>query len=412
MLPLAISPVTVGSVMTDVFGPTGPFGESMNITDAETNVCLKRIVLYTLYPALRLGAFFVIGGLFSKDKPLGAAIKFSVLCFAVSLIQFFTSNFDFAFLIQTPSTYQISEVMDTYVYMQGLQSNSFSYGCAVDVIKILLQLVPTVLAALLLVFVFKNKPDTEKRLRGIPSVGISVLPLALLVCAVLFKVLGYSISSNELLGGHSALDLPLYGIATVNSIGNSFEFAIIAVLIIILLAYAVSNAKTVGVIVCCLMILFSSGNMISSFLLTKFMGLINTDMAVVLGMLKVVPLIAIICALIHTRRKGLLVGVGTGMAVFSMMFVYGWGELHNSIIYLNDESRYPLAVIERQMIWEGQFRSEVFILVPIVVLAVFIMGAAVIDWLLNKFKDENVVAANKNIATQIPTAQMIQSNQM
>lgn len=43
----------------------------------------------------------------------------------------FSVGFEKVFLLQSPSTYETSEVISTYVYMQGIQSNSFSYGTAV-----------------------------------------------------------------------------------------------------------------------------------------------------------------------------------------------------------------------------------------------------------------------------------------
>ena len=43
----------------------------------------------------------------------------------------FSVGFEKVFLLQSPSTYETSEVISTYVYLNGLQSNSFSYGTAV-----------------------------------------------------------------------------------------------------------------------------------------------------------------------------------------------------------------------------------------------------------------------------------------
>ncbi len=43
----------------------------------------------------------------------------------------FSVGFEKVFLLQSPSTYETSEVISTYVYQYGLQSSSFSYGSAV-----------------------------------------------------------------------------------------------------------------------------------------------------------------------------------------------------------------------------------------------------------------------------------------
>ncbi len=49
-------------------------------------------------------------------------------------------GFEKVFLLQSPSTYETSEVISTYVYQAGLQSNSFSYGTAVGLANSLVSL--------------------------------------------------------------------------------------------------------------------------------------------------------------------------------------------------------------------------------------------------------------------------------
>jgi len=52
----------------------------------------------------------------------------------------FNVGFEKAFLLQSPSTYETSEIISTYVYTQGLQSNSFSYGTAVGLFNSIVSL--------------------------------------------------------------------------------------------------------------------------------------------------------------------------------------------------------------------------------------------------------------------------------
>ncbi len=53
----------------------------------------------------------------------------------------FGVDFEKAFLLQTPSSYETSEVISTYVYVQGLVSNSFSYGAAVGLFNSVISLI-------------------------------------------------------------------------------------------------------------------------------------------------------------------------------------------------------------------------------------------------------------------------------
>ena len=49
-------------------------------------------------------------------------------------------GFEKVFLLQVPSTYETSEVISTYTYKAGLQSNAFSYGSAVGLFNALISL--------------------------------------------------------------------------------------------------------------------------------------------------------------------------------------------------------------------------------------------------------------------------------
>ena len=50
-------------------------------------------------------------------------------------------GFERAFLFQKPTTYETSEIISTYVYKSGLQSNNFSYGTAVGLFNSVISLV-------------------------------------------------------------------------------------------------------------------------------------------------------------------------------------------------------------------------------------------------------------------------------
>ncbi len=55
-------------------------------------------------------------------------------------------GFEKVFLLQTPSTYETSDVISTYVYQAGLQSNSFSYGTAVGLFNSVISLALVIMA--------------------------------------------------------------------------------------------------------------------------------------------------------------------------------------------------------------------------------------------------------------------------
>lgn len=69
----------------------------------------------------------------------------------------FNIGFEKAFLLQSPSTYETSEIIATYVYVQGLQSNSFSYGTAVGLFNSLVSLALVIISN----YVSKTVSDTS-----------------------------------------------------------------------------------------------------------------------------------------------------------------------------------------------------------------------------------------------------------
>ena len=50
-------------------------------------------------------------------------------------------GFERAYLLQTPATYETSEIISTYVYIAGIQNNSFSYGSAVGLFNSVVSLI-------------------------------------------------------------------------------------------------------------------------------------------------------------------------------------------------------------------------------------------------------------------------------
>ena len=70
----------------------------------------------------------------------------------------FDDNFDQIYNLYSPSVYEVSDVFETYVYRNGIQSSKFSYSAAVGLVK-------SVLA--LLMIVFSNKASQRLGAQGL-----------------------------------------------------------------------------------------------------------------------------------------------------------------------------------------------------------------------------------------------------
>jgi putative aldouronate transport system permease protein len=57
------------------------------------------------------------------------------LVMILSVVGFISSDFQRALLLQVPITYEVSDVIDTYVYRAGLVNIQYSYGAAVGLLN-------------------------------------------------------------------------------------------------------------------------------------------------------------------------------------------------------------------------------------------------------------------------------------
>lgn len=71
---------------------------------------------------------------------LPSIIPTIITMFLLRMGSIFNVGFEKAFLLQTPATYETSEIISTYVYLQGLMNNSYSYGAAVGLFNSLVSL--------------------------------------------------------------------------------------------------------------------------------------------------------------------------------------------------------------------------------------------------------------------------------
>ena len=53
----------------------------------------------------------------------------------------FDDNFDQIYNLYSPSVYEVSDVFETYIYRNGIQSSKFSYSAAVGLVKSVIVLV-------------------------------------------------------------------------------------------------------------------------------------------------------------------------------------------------------------------------------------------------------------------------------
>ena len=375
----------------------------------------------SIIPGLRLGALFALGGLFIKEKPFDAALKLALVCLGVGLATMFSSDFDYIYLVQSPASYGALEVFDTYVYQMGLQSSSFSYGCAVDMIRASYQMLPAVIGAALAAFMFWDKPWTKRELSAPPVSGFSAAPLVLLVIILVTLVGG---ELWQIAAGKEKI-MEMFANATENGRVLAFDIAKMTVLISLLMALAVYNFKYVGAAVCILLLAFGN-QLISSFLMVKYDGLMNTYEGVVsFSKYQMVPVLALIAAFAMKRRKSVLPVVGILIAMLGIMFAWFWGNLKGPLIFLNDETKYPISILMRQISLQAVMEdvngsgfgiqrtvSWGYILTPVIVSAVTVIGAAFADKGVMRLKEKYFGGNKENNKQWIEPSPIMENSQV
>lgn len=64
-----------------------------------------------------------------------------IILFILNIGQLMNVGFDKSYLLQTPSTYAVSDVISTYVYRSGIKDGNFSYGTAIGLFNSLVNIV-------------------------------------------------------------------------------------------------------------------------------------------------------------------------------------------------------------------------------------------------------------------------------
>jgi len=372
-LPLALSAVSLADVL----------GEKFPDLLYEGGAALR--VVAAIGGILPLAALFSLGGIFISENPGKGALKLTLLFVGVKLALLFVGNFDFEYMIQSPQTYEYTETLGTYVYSAGLCSASYSYGSAVSMVTLLLNIIPAIAGCFLISIAFK-RTENEKALGGDSPASVASVIFAVIPVIIAGMVIVSSFGDYSMMAGGDALT------GLFNSFAIAILTTILATALVFVISYAVKYSGVVGIIAT-LVLSMMTENVVAQFITTKWMWLVNTHFGAVLMNLKYVPLAALAFGSFLKLSSSDKASLATLPLAAGAAFAFAWGNLSASLICLTDSAKYPLQILVRQIRMQNvvdlyEFEAldtiitkidvSVFVIIPIVVLAVCVIAGAML----------------------------------
>jgi len=168
-LPYFVSWIVVAALIQKFFSPTTGMINDIRISMglepiyylAQQNLFLPFIVLSDMWKGIGYGSIIYLAALTGIDPALYEAAEIDGangadklwhitlpgmkgtigIMFLLSVGGLFGANMEQILLLQTPPTFNISEVIDTYVLKRGLNMNQFDYATAVGLFRSVLSLI-------------------------------------------------------------------------------------------------------------------------------------------------------------------------------------------------------------------------------------------------------------------------------
>ncbi len=296
-----------------------------------------------LVDAFRLSGLVLIFSLFIKQDTAKESLKCMLLFVAIKLITFFTTDLQTALALKNSANYASTINLSTYTYEIGLINGDYSFSSAFSVYRVMLQLIPSIIACVVMIFTFKNKPAVKAPKAGFVAFsGFGILPLAILAFVLIY--------AGSLLNLY-ILEYEFEPI--ILSILCSLLYTIGSALLVTAVAWGLSmlsrNSGAVGV-VCLTILCLTADNLIGNYLFViRSLKAMNTAFGVFLYNLKLVPLVTIIFTFAARDERNIKKDAAILIIGFFVLFAYFLGDYMGPIVTLRDSDKYSFPMFLRYM---------------------------------------------------------------
>ncbi len=322
---------------------------------------------------LRLAGLVLIAAVFVKGDGIKCGLRLMAVYSAVRLISFFTADNGLMLGLYNPLTYEVLDTMSTYTYRTGMMNGSISASAASYIVKTAMQIIPMVIAVIILKSVLKNDgigEDGESKSVN-PVIILTVIPLVLAVISLIK-------SSSIFPAGAGELVIKGY----VNSLIMSIPSAIFVSAAAVCMAVIAQQAGVFGFAALALLVM-TAGNINGEYLIIRTLGLQNTIFAVILQNFNIASLMALIFAAATYNDKTAKSYVISFIIGIVILFGRFWGDYTGAMLYLNDRGIFPISLIAREVIMNPQVEGALipsipYALIPIAVSLIGIIGCTAI----------------------------------
>jgi len=370
--------VTLIFVLPAIISPSAYLIMVQAIFSTETliNSSVLLQVIAAFVSALRFSSVFLIASLFTKEKSVPHAQKYTLLYIAFKLIHIFATDISFMQSFYNPLTYEHLDTYSTFQMRNGLMHSAFSNYAGGYVVQLLLQLFPALFGIFIIASPYRSKwtakksavidyqaYDTGNRVY-LPCVLFAGIPLALFLLS--WKTCG--------LGGLT-LSQPDIQQAYTYSILIAGSSAVAVVVFGLFLAASCYHLNSIGIGFAAFLY-FLSDTLLAPYIFGRTLGFLNTFMGpLIQNMHLILPMgIIAFCIMKEHRRKNLLPSLM--IASLGLAFSWFWGDHLAPMITLSDIDKYPFSMLMYQSLNQpatGQTsgflatNAALYIIVPVIV---------------------------------------------
>lgn len=286
--------------------------------------------------------------------------------FVVRLAFTATMGSDLSIMLYNPMVYPTADTLSTHAFRRGLLEANYGLSSAIDVIRAISGAVIGLLGLFVLHKCLKKvEPGIEKEpapreggpvwLGLLAGVIVSLGPVILMG-----KLFSEAFSSNYLL---LALGDAAVRSAAANSLAYTIPAALVFTAISVLLAYPMIGKNKIYFAV--LFLFLIAGSTMAEYLVFRSFGFINSWLGVVLFCGVSVAGAFVIRFLSRGKTEGaetfsqyLKMAAPSALIVLLISFIAIWGS-NGPIIMLNEQRKYPLSILVRQVIVQKELMSNV-----------------------------------------------------
>lgn len=305
---------------------------------------------------------------------------------AAGLMNLFSPDTSLVTELYNPLVYEGADNLGTYTFRTGFQQAAFSSSSAAWMIRVLLQLLPAVLAcilgSLLLKHYFALPARSESRENA--NAGVFGWIFALLAVAAAIAVCAGSF-------GTAGAEGPLFS-AVAQSLLTAVLSAAAGVVMLAVSGYGMTAGFGGPALVLTAVMFLLAQNTVGNFLIVRILGAVNTRLPVLAQNLlsPALPLaLAFLCVQAcggRIRVPGQFVRTAFPyLLVFGgLLFARAWGDSYGEMIYLTDSGRLGISTLARQYNQSGQPGSIFAALTALVPLMIGVLCAALFSALQRK----------------------------